>query len=315
MKIVTKILTLSLLFIFLSAASGCLNKTQESQSLPKMDMLVSAKWLKQHLNDNDLVVIDSTVVTLFDDKGNFNNISGRANYEEGHIPSAVFADLKGNLSNPDSSLEFGMPSPKQFALAMGALGIGDNSRVVIYSDKNEVWATRLWWMLRWAGFNQAAILDGGLKAWAKEGGKLSIEIPKPTVKEFTVSLQKKLVAARDEVFSAITDDNIIIADALSEGHYSGKFSLYSRPGHITSAVNMPSSNYSDSGYYLPFDELDLFFEDKRDRRIITYCGGGIAASSLAFNLTRAGFTDVAVYMGSLEEWTSNSDNPMTVKAR
>jgi len=310
MKIQMKFITLASVLIVLT---GCMEQSSKIEVVPKMEALVSVKWLMEHLDDTDLVVLDSTVVTSMSDNGNFSNVSGRADYDAGHIPSAVFADLKGNLSDPESAFEFAMPSPEQFAEAIGALGVGSDSRVVIYSAKNEVWAARMWWMLRWAGFDQVALLDGGLKAWTDAGGTLSTENSKIVAKKFVFNLREGVIADRDEVFSAISNDQVTIADALPEAHYTGKFSLYSRPGHIQSAVNMPSSNYSESGFYVSNDELDLLFEGDRSKRVITYCGGGIAASSLAFNLVRGGYNDVAIYAGSLEEWAINPENPMSIE--
>lgn len=312
MKIQPKYLSLLTLFTFISLASGCMEYSKKIETTPKMGALVSAKWLVEHINDPDLIVLDSTVVTAMNDKGQFTNISGRATFEAGHIPTASFADLKGNLSDQENSLEFALPSSQQFSKVMSTLGVGENSRVVIYSSKNAVWAARLWWMLRWSGFEQVALLDGGIKAWTDAGGELTTEVVKPNPNKFIFKKQDHLIADRDEVFSAINNSEVTIADALPEAHYAGKFSLYSRPGHIPTAVNMPSSNYLDYGFYKSFDDLDLLIEGDRNKRVITYCGGGIAASSLAFTLVRAGFTDVAIYDGSLEEWTANPENPMTV---
>jgi thiosulfate/3-mercaptopyruvate sulfurtransferase len=102
-------------------------------------------------------------------------------------------------------------------------------------------------------------------------------------------------------------------DSLSPGHYKGDFSLYSRSGHITGAINLPSSDFVDeSGFFRPIDELEMMLEADKNTRTITYCGGGVAASSVAFNLHRAGFKDVAVYMGSLQEWVEEPSNPMTL---
>jgi thiosulfate/3-mercaptopyruvate sulfurtransferase len=316
MKIQSKLSIFTSLLALVILSSGCSDAGQKAKpvSMPKMDAVVSAKWLKEHLSDPDLVVLDSTVIITFDDKGNYSINSGRANYDEGHIPSAGFADLKGNLSDQQSDIEFMMPSPQQFSQVMGALGVGNDSRVVIYSANNEDWAARVWWMLRWAGFDQVALLDGGLKAWVDEGGTLSKEPSKRAPKKFSFNLREGVVVGRDEVFSAISNPQITIADALSEEHYQGKFSLYSRKGHIVSAINLPSSNYTDSEFFKSVDELDLLFDGDRNKRVITYCGGGIAASNLAFSLVRAGFTDVAIYDGSLEEWTANPDNPMTTES-
>ena len=101
------------------------------------------------------------------------SVNGRANYESGHIPSAGFADLMGDLADGESDLNFAMPTPEAFADAMGALGVSDDSRVVLYDAMGSVWAARVWWMLRWIGFDQAALLDGGLAAWTAQGLPLS----------------------------------------------------------------------------------------------------------------------------------------------
>ena len=125
----------------------------ESQPDPvvheKMGTLVTAEWLSQHLDDPDLIVLDCTVHMAPKEGGGVQTVSGRANCEGGHIPSAGFADLLGDLCDVDSLLHFAMPSPEQFCTAMGALGVGDDSRVVLYDGFGSVWAARVWWMLRW----------------------------------------------------------------------------------------------------------------------------------------------------------------------
>ncbi len=305
------------LFTVLTFTSACSDQAKQSESkntpVAKMDLLVTTQWLSEHLNDPDLVVLDSTVLIKFDEKGKISSVNGRANYEAGHIPSAGFADLLDELSAQDTSLDFVMPSPEQFRDVMSKLGVGNDSRVVIYSAQNSVWAARLWWMLRWAGFDQAALLDGGLEAWKAEGRSLSTEPSNRPAKPFTLALRPEVVAKRDEVFAAIDKPQVQIIDAMSDGHYKGQFSMYARPGHITSATNTPSSLLMDeSGYYKSFDELDMMHEGDRSNRVITYCGGGVAASSVAFIMHRLGYSDVSVYMGSLQEWAVNSENPMTV---
>jgi len=278
-----------------------------------MDTLVSAAWLIEHLDDPDLVVIDATVLVEPDGSGNMLTVNGRANYEAGHISTAGFADLMGNLSDGDSPLDFAMPSPEQFAAAMEALGVGDDSRVVLYDSNTLSWAARVWWMLRWIGFDQAALLDGGLAAWTAEGGALSTEIVTRPAGKLTVKLRPKLIAYQNEVRASIEDDAIILIDALPTPHYRGEWAMYDRPGHISGAINVPvPSLVDDAGRFRALDELDALFESDRDTRTITYCGGGIAAAADAFVMTRLGFTDVAVYDASLDEWAADPDNPMDV---
>ena len=278
-----------------------------------MDTLVSATWLREHLDDADLVLIDATVLVEPDGSGNLLSVSGRESYDAGHIPTAVFADFMGDLSDADSELEFAVPSPEQFAAAMGALGVGDDTRVVLYDRNSMSWAARVWWMLRWIGFDRAALLDGGLGAWTAAGGSLSTESVSPTARTLTVKLRPELIADQDDVRAAIEDDSVHLIDSMPEQHYRGEWAMYDRPGHISGASNVPvTSLFDESGKFRSHEELDALFESDRGTRTITYCGGGIAASADAFIMTRLGYTDVAIYGASLQEWAANPDNPMDV---
>jgi thiosulfate/3-mercaptopyruvate sulfurtransferase len=280
-----------------------------------MGALVTTEWLSEHLDDQDLVVLDCSVLVEQGEDGTMRAVSGRAAYDEGYIPSASFADLKGSLRNSGSDLEFGLPSPEDFAKAMGALGVGNDSRVVLYDNYHSTWAARVWWMLRWIGFDRAALLDGGLQAWTAEGRPLSTGPASRPARKLTPAPRAGLIADRDEVYAAIGSDAVTIIDVMPAPHYQGKMAMYDRPGHITSAINIPVTDLVDeSGRYRPLDELATMHDLDRNARAITYCGGGIAASSSAFIMNRLGFTDVAVYMGSLEEWAANPDNPMEVDA-
>jgi thiosulfate/3-mercaptopyruvate sulfurtransferase len=278
-----------------------------------MDTLVTAEWLSEHLDDPDLVVLDCTVRVDMEEGGGFQISSGQADYDGGHIPSAGFADLMGDLSDGDSPLRFSVPTPEQFAAAMGALGVGDDSRVVLYDAGGSAWAARVWWMLRWVGFDRAALLDGGLGAWTAEERPLSIEPVSRQARQLTVAPRPELIAGRDEVLAAIDNEAVWLIDALPEESYRGEMTLYDRPGHIPGATNIPAFALLDeSGRYRPHDELDAMHDRNRDTRAITYCGGGISASSNAFIMTRLGFTDVAVYTASLQEWAADPALPLVV---
>ena len=295
----------------LAACSGADKQTFEAES--SMGTLVSAAWLEQHLDDPDLVVLDCTVLIEPDGSGGLRSVNGKASYESGHIPSAGFADLLGDLSDGGSPLDFAMPSPEQFAAAMEKLGVDDNSRVVLYDANGSVWAARVWWMLRWIGFDRAALLDGGLNAWTAGERPLSTEPTTRPAGNLTVKLRPELIADRDEVLASIEDDSVTLIDSLPPAHFRGEMAMYERPGHIPGAVNIPVfSALDETGHYRSLDELATVFEGERDGRAVTYCGGGIAASSNAFVMTRLGFTDVAVYAASLQEWTADPDLPLEI---
>jgi thiosulfate/3-mercaptopyruvate sulfurtransferase len=297
----------------LVTACGTLKTQSDAGTHSAMDTLVTAQWLSQHLGEPDLVVLDCTVHIEPDKDRGYRLVSGRADYGTGHIPTAGFADLTADLSAGDGPFKFALPTPQKFADAMAALGVGDGLRVVLYSANNPAWAARVWWMLRWVGFDRAALLDGGLKAWTAGGRPLSTQPADRPAKKLSIALRPKLIADRDEVRAAIGNPTVTIIDALPEASFRGKMSMYARPGHIPGATNIPASTLTDeSGRYLPLEKLVVMHAGDRTGRAITYCGGGISASANAFIMTRVGFTNVAVYMGSLQEWATDPANPMEV---
>lgn len=280
-----------------------------------IDQLVSTEWLEERLDDPDLVVLDCTVFLSFGPDG-YVSESGRANWADGHIPGAGFADLNEELVDATSSLRYALPSAREFADAMQRLGVGDDSRVVLYDANRSMWAARVWWMLRWIGFDNAALLDGGLKAWEAEGRPLSTDPDDgapagPGV--LSVNERPQIVADKAAVMAAIDDGATCLLDALPAASYSGETNIYGRPGHIPGAVNASAADLidSDSGRFLPLDELRGRFPDDTSQRVVNYCGGGIAASATAFVQTLLGFDDVAVYTASLQEWAADSDAPLT----
>ena len=168
-------------------------------------------------------------------------------------------------------------------------------------------------MLRWVGFDRAALLNGGLVAWTSEGRPLSTEPVTRPVNHLTPNLRPELIADRDEVLASIDDDAVCLIDTLPEEFYRGEMTIYERPGHIPGASNIDGLGLLDkSGRYRSDDELAAMHKGDRNARTITYCGGGIVASSNAFVMTRLDFTNVAVYTASLQEWAANPANPMIV---
>lgn len=283
---------------------------------PPMETLVSTEWLSEHLGEPDLVVLDCTARVEMHEDGSYQILSGRAGFEEGHIPGAGFADLTGELSDAASPYRFALPPPEQFAAAMAALGVGDDSRVVLYSATEPAWAARVWWMLQWIGFDRAALLDGGLKAWKAEGRPLSTEAANRPPGRLSVSLRPQLIADQNEVRAAVGNLGVTLVDALPEASFRGDFALYGRAGHIPGAINLPADELLDeAGRYLPPDQLAALERRDPGGRVITYCGGGIAASSTAFVLTRLGYENVAVYAASLQEWVTDPANPMEVSPK
>jgi len=275
-----------------------------------MDTLVSTDWLADHLDE--VVVLDATVFLHPGGEGGYSAESGRERWALGHIPGSRFADLIGELCDSTSPYRFAVPTPEHFAAAMGRLGVGDDTDVVLYDDNGAMWAARVWWMLRWAGHDRAAILDGGMRAWRDENRPLTADVSPPVAATMTPRPRPELIADKAEVMAAIADGATCLIDSLGRAQYAGEQNTYGRPGHIPGAVNSPAFALldRDTGRYKPLEELAGRFPTDRSARTITYCGGGIAASSSAFVATRLGFEDIGVYTASLQEWTTDPDAPL-----
>ncbi len=278
---------------------------------------MSTAWLAEHLGEPGLRVLECTTILRPGGPGGYEVVSGRADWAVAHLPGAGFADLASDLSDPGSRLRFMLPPAEQFAAAMGALGVGEGTRVVLYDRARSMWAARVWWMLRAFGFDAAAVLDGGWAAWTAEGRPVTAEVPDVEPAVFRPRVRPGLFVGRDEVLAAIGADDTCLVDALPAASYRGEARVYARPGHIPTACNVSAAGLVEetTHRYRPIDELRASFAEVIDRdRVITYCGGGIAASSDAFVLHLLGHRDVAVYDGSLSEWSADPSLPMTVEA-
>jgi thiosulfate/3-mercaptopyruvate sulfurtransferase len=281
-----------------------------------MQHLVSTEWLEKELGAPDLRVLDARVVFRYLDDGGFELGSGRSMWQAGHIPTAAHVDVPGDLSDPAAPVPLMLAPAEAFAAAMGRAGVGDGTRAVIYDDEKHMWAARLWWMLRAYGFDDAAVLDGGFDAWTAEGRAVTTDDAPPAAARFVARPRPGTFVAKEHVLAATEDDGAVIVDALPSESYRGERQLYARAGHITGACNVPMASLVDpeTGRYLAPDRLREAFRpvlDEGPRQVITYCGGGVAASSDAFALTMLGVDDVAVYDGSLLEWTADPALPMT----
>ncbi len=272
-----------------------------------MDVLISTDQLAEQLDSPDLRIFDCTVYLRKSDDGGLRIDSGRSSFDDGHIPNSSFIDQSAELSDPDSELRFTALDAGRLAEAFGARGIGPDTRVVLYDRSFNMWATRVWWLLRSIGFDDAAVLDGGWAAWTDDGRPTSSEQPLPYPPADLVAAPRPgMLVGRAEVEAAIDDDGVCLVNALSPQVHDGTDTGYGRPGHIPSSKNVFAVELVDptTHRYRPLDELRSMFEDAGvgGDRIVTWCGGGIAATSDAFTLARLGHDDIGIYDGSLSEW-------------
>jgi len=294
--------------------------TTGNEGFAHPEYLIETEELAARLGDPGLVILDSTTHLIPDPKMTYTVKSGREDFEKGHIPGAQFVDLQADLSDNTGrhgKLRFMMPSAEAFAAAMGRFGVGEKSRVACYSTTAPQWAARIWWMLRNYGFDNAAVLNGGFKKWAAEDRPVETGPGKARpAATFVVREDRHLMVGKETVKGAIGDALVCTINALSpEQHAGAGGNTYGRVGRIAKSANVPAAALLDpaTGAFLPpavlrekFAAVGAF--DKP--RVITYCGGGIAASTDSLVLTMLGHPDVRLYDASMSEWSNDDTLPM-----
>ncbi|HXG22197.1 MAG TPA: sulfurtransferase [Methylomirabilota bacterium] len=284
------------------------------------EYLGETEWLAAHLNDPQLRIFDCTIVVRDDQaqgQGQGSRVeSGYEVWRQGHIPGSGFADLVTDLSDPNGKFPFPAPLPERFAAAMSRYGVGAGHRVIWYDAFMNVCAARVWWLLRANGFDNAAILNGGWTKWTKENRPVSTAPPTYPPARFVSRPRPQLIAKKQEVFAVIDKPGTLLINALRPEDFAGAAPpRYSRPGHIPSSVNVPFLSLvdPDTQAYLPEEQLRARFAAVGaavQEKVITYCAVGFTACSDAFVLSLLGAENLAMYDGSLTEWTADPAMPM-----
>ncbi len=267
---------------------------------------VGAEWLKAHLNDEALVLLDASWYLPAD------NRNTQAEFEQQHIPGARFFDID-SIADPSSGLPHTLPTPDRFAEALQSLGITEGHTVVVYDSAGLLSAPRAWWMFRVFGWERVAILKGGLPAWLRSGGDTASGLVESvSAPGLALSFRAELFADQNDVITATETGDRQILDARSPGRFSGA-EPEPRPGlasgHMPTAINLPFGTLIDHecGELLPAEQLRQVLVTQGvdlDRPTITSCGSGITACILALALFVLGRESVAVYDGSWTEWGS-----------
>lgn len=282
--------------------------------------IVSTQWLADQLGRENLVVIDASVLFVPGFDGRYRYLSGEDQYlVEGHVPGAVFADLIEQLSDAEAPHPFTRLDPERFATAVGALGIDDDSVVVVYDSAVGQWASRLWWLLRAAGHDSVAVLDGGLAAWRREAREIATGHVAPTPGPgITVREERPLWVDKAEVERIVRGEATgALVCAVPPKEFTGEAGQRPRRGHLPGSTSVPAVRLVDreTNTLLPDERLRALFGDVLDAdRVVLYCGGGVAATADALALTLLGAREVVVYDGSLNEWAADPEAPLVVTA-
>ncbi len=272
--------------------------------------LVSCEQLAAHLNDPDWRIVDCR--HQLSDVG-----YGQRVYAEGHLPGAFFMHLDRDLSGAMSGCNgrHPLPNPQVLAAKFGAIGISSRTQVVVYDDAEGMVSGRLWWMLRWLGHDNVAVLDGGFNRWVKEGRPLTRDIPVVLPTVFEVE-QRDWVVTADEVLANIASPELVVVDARGPDRFRGENETIDPVGgHIPGARNrFFRDNLDADGRFRPAAELrreflELFAGTPPDKTVMQ-CGSGVSACHNLIALELAGLTGARLYAGSWSEWCSDSARPV-----
>jgi thiosulfate/3-mercaptopyruvate sulfurtransferase len=256
---------------------------------------------------------------VFDCRHDLRNMEyGRQAYAHGHIPGALFLHLDADLSGVKDGCNGRHPLPDvaAFARRMSACGVDTTMPVVAYDNEGGIFASRLWWLLRWLGNDRVAVLDGGLAAWKRSGRALEDRVPTVEPRDFTPSPQDMVVDA-GQVLADLQSERMLIVDARSPERFRGENeTLDPVGGHIPGAVNRCYvNNLDDDGcYFKPAEELRAEFAALLGGRpaahVVQQCGSGVTACHNLLAMELAGWSGSKLYPGSWSEWCADPSRPV-----
>ena len=278
----------------------------------KPEALVSTDWVARHLGAPDVRIVDATWFLPDDQR------DARAAYQDRHLPGAVFFDID-EIADTESGFPHMLPSPEKFSSRVRKLGLGDGVRIIVYDASGFMASHRVWWMFRVFGHEDIAVMDGGLPKWLAEGRPTEDFPPMMRERHFTARVNNTLIRSRQQMMANISRRAEQVVDARPAARFNGTADEPRpglRKGHIPGSANVPVLSVLDQDFYntlRPADALRAIFEDhgiKLSAPVVTTCGSGVTASTLAFALYLIGNDTAAVYDGSWSEWGSVPDTPV-----
>jgi thiosulfate/3-mercaptopyruvate sulfurtransferase len=273
--------------------------------------LIDPATVAAHLDDPSWVIVDCRFDLTDPSKG-------ERDYEQGHIPGARYAHLDRDLSGPKTGTNgrHPLPTPEALRKSFGTLGITSDSQVIVYDADTGMYASRLWWMLRWMGHDKVAVLDGGLARWESEGHTVRAGKERWTPAPFVGSPREGWRLTVDQVVASLDDPSTFLVDSRSNERYRGiGETLDPVAGHIPGAANyFFQQNLSTDKRFKSPEELRAqwapLLEDRDPREVVVYCGSGVSACHNLLALEHAGVSGVRIFPGSWSEWCADPKRPI-----
>ena len=277
--------------------------------------IISDSDLKDNIDNKDFIIFDTRCDIK--DRG-----YGIDSYTEGHIKNSIFVDIDTDLASEKQAGTGRHPLPKVevFCEKLSHWGMDNNKQVVVYDDAGGAFAGRLWWMMKWLGHDNVAVLNGGLNSWVKNGNKL---VTSPTLFEksfFEPKIRPDMIASLEDVENAQYGMNTILLDARSKERYEGVSDPVDPiPGHVPGAISHPlGTNLDRTGKFKTKEELIHNFgkisSELKDKDIISMCGSGITACHNILALEISGIKNAKLYVGSWSEWITDPNRTVvTIK--
>ena len=270
--------------------------------------LISVTALAEQLADDDLRIVDTRWYLA-------DPTEGRSEYGRHHIPGAIFLDLDHDLCGPEGPGRHPLPDPNVFSQLLGARGIGNQHRVVVYDDSAGSVAARLWWMLRHLGHDRVQVLDGGYSAWWKADLPTSAGTPSWDPEVFVGKERRDDMITRSQLADRL--GSVLLLDARAPERYEGREDPVDPvAGHIPTAISAPyAENTALDGRLLTPNELRARFTALGlggDRSVVTYCGSGVTACSNVLAAVVAGLPQPLLYPGSWSDWCTTPGMPVAV---
>ena len=272
--------------------------------------LISTSELAALSGDPNLVIVDTRHDLM-------NPSIGRDAYATGHIPGAIYLSIDDDLSGAKTGKNgrHPLPTPEAFAVTLGAKGISNASKVVVYDQGSAMFVGRLWWMLRWLGHDSVYVLDGGIAQWVKEGRATETDANFRPATLFTASTRDEMRVTAAQTQAALATPQRRILDARAPERYRGEVEPVDPvAGHIPGAFNRPFPSNLRDGVFKPADELRAEFEallaGRQPEELIHQCGSGVSALANMIAMEHAGLSGSKLYAGSWSEWCSDATRPI-----